>query len=978
MVTSKQKIRYVSWDNIKGILIFLVVLGHFLLNIRDSFWLNNFIFNFIYMFHMGAFVFVSGYFSKSENSSSFNSLLNYIIAYVILQSGFIFWQFPNINSGSLFEPLYSAWYILALVIWRISTPYLSKIKYILPILYVASLFSIFNPNINMQFGIIKIIAFYPFFMLGFLFKKEHLDKIINISKVKKVIIALIAIFFAIIIGIFSFKVFNTGYMDLIPTIYKLSDTNMNNFYSRICIYLVGIFAIISMLFLSIEKKLPIITKMGENSFVIYLLHRPIVLAMSGSLLMYGGYSQFFIALFFSLTLCIITGSDRISHLLKSFINNCANAFSKDSTTESKTILLYRSFIIFLILMSLLVPLKYKHFTVYNKTHNDSSSQVSKDIKYRIMSDSLENKIQNSFKILFTGDLILLEDQVKRAYNGKNYDFSEYFRYTKEYIEKADLAIGVLEGPFGGNKIKYSQSNFGDGKKLYINFPDEFADSIKDAGFDIVTTANNHLLDTGLSGSLRTIDVLNEKRINYVGSYQNIEQKNQNRVKLIEKDGLKIAILAYTYGINNYTTEHLYNDTTLGYITNFIPNIESKLFTKAKKDIENDFKIAKKYKPDLIIVLPHWGTQFENNPDKNQLAWQKIFINYGADIILGCHTHSVQPVYIKNNKLTLFSPGNFANIYREHNGDASMMVEVYIDRNTKKVFSGAIIPMWTQSLIKGNYKALPIYDIFNNNLANQVSTHEQNYIESVLKHITKFALNNELDFKIILPKYYFDENGFIRTKSPKLKIDDTLKNKFYRLLTNSKNVCFIGDSITDGTKNGGIPWYEPIEYLVKGKVSNISWGGETSVMLLYKNHLRKIVSQDADTYVIAIGTNDIRYQNSEICAMTKTEYINNLQKLRDEIIKKNKNAKFVFISPWYSTDGDKISVPAYNQRLEINKLYSETLRAWCKKNNDIYVNPNKYIKSILDKYPNSDYLLDAIHPNGSSGVRLYSEAVLRYQ
>lgn len=974
-MTSNKNIRYDYWDNIKGFLIFLVVFGHFLLGIKDCYELNNLMFNIIYSFHMSAFVFVSGYFSKSENSRTFNSLIYYIMSYLILQSGFIFWNYINAENGSLFEPLYSSWYLLALVVWRISITYIERIRYILPILIIISLFSIFYPNINMQFGIIKIIAFYPFFMLGYLLKKEHVEKIIAFTKIKKISIALFTTMLAIIVGIFSFKFFNTAYTDLVPVIYPQDSTNANNLYSRISIYIVSFLVIITMLLLSFEKKIPIITKLGKNSFTIYFLHRTITLLMSSFLLLLDGNIQLIVSFLLSLIICIIIGSDRVDHCLKAFIDNCVDAFSKNKTVELKKYIVCRLFMAFIFLISLFISLNF-NITSLNVDRENYFSPETENVIYRVIDDKLHNKIENSLKILFTGDLILLEDQVKRAYNGKTYDFSEYFKYANKYIKNADFAIGVLEGPFGGNTINYSQSNYDDGKLLYINFPNEFANSIKDAGYDLVTTANNHILDVGLSGHIKTIKVLNKSNIDYIGSYKNIQDKNKNRVKVIEKDGIKIAILAYTYGINNYITEDLYNDSNLSYITNFLPNVDSKLFNNAKKDIEKDFKIAKKYNPDLIIVIPHWGTQFEDTPDKNQLAWQKIFINYGADIILGCHTHSVQPVYIKNNKFTLFSPGNFANIYHEYNGDASMMVEIYIDRKTKKVFSGAIIPMWTQSLIKGNYRAIPIYEIFNNEeLSRQISTYELKHIESVLKHITKIALNTEIDFKMIVPKYYFDEKGFIRTMSAELKINKLLKNKFYNILINSKNVCFIGDSITQGTKNGGIPWYEPIKYLIKGEVSNVSWGGETSLTLLNKNHLRKIISKNADTYIIAIGTNDIRYQNNEICALSKEEYINNLKILRNEINKKNNKAKFVFIAPWYSTDGDKLSIPSYAQRLKINKIYSEALEKWCKGNKDTYINPNMHIKNILDKYPNSEYLLDAIHPNGFSGVKLYSEAVL---
>lgn len=185
-----------------------------------------------------------------------------------------------------------------------------------------------------------------------------------------------------------------------------------------------------------------------------------------------------------------------------------------------------------------------------------SHKNTRDTIYRVMDSKMEEKYNNSFRILFCGDLILLEDQVKNAYNGKGYDFSPCFEYTTKYISSANYAVGVLEGPLGGTGKRYSQSNFDDEKELYLNFPDEYADTIKAAGFDLVTTANNHLLDMGEQGVDRTIRVLKEKGLNFIGSYLNIAQKEAEQIKIVERDGIRMAFLAYTYGINNHETEEI--------------------------------------------------------------------------------------------------------------------------------------------------------------------------------------------------------------------------------------------------------------------------------------------------------------------------------------------------------------------------------------------------------------------------------------
>ena len=114
-----------------------------------------------------------------------------------------------------------------------------------------------------------------------------------------------------------------------------------------------------------------------------------------------------------------------------------------------------------------------------------------------------------------------------------------------------------------------------------------------------------------------------------------------------------------------------------------------------------------------------------------------------------HTHSVQPAMVNtigNKKTyTLYCPGNYANVYREHNGDASLLAEVYVDRATKKILGGAIIPMWTRATLAGNYRPLPVREILTNDaLRRTVSTFELEKISHILKHITRVVLGTELN------------------------------------------------------------------------------------------------------------------------------------------------------------------------------------------------------------------------------------------
>ena len=132
---------------------------------------------------------------------------------------------------------------------------------------------------------------------------------------------------------------------------------------------------------------------------------------------------------------------------------------------------------------------------------------------------------------------------------------------------------------------------------------------------------------------------------------------------------------------------------------------------------------------------------------------------------------------------------------------------------------------------------------------------------------------------------------------------------------------------------------------------------------------------ANLYVIALGTNDIRYRNESTCAMTSSQYVSKIDTLRKQIKKKSANAKFVFIAPWYSTDGDPYSKLSFKDKTSMTESYSSALANYCSNNNYGFINANDYIKSMLTYNPDRKFLLDHIHPNASEGVIMYSQAVL---
>ena len=595
-----------------------------------------------------------------------------------------------------------------------------------------------------------------------------------------------------------------------------------------------------------------------------------------------------------------------------------------------------------------------------------------------MTAEQKSAFDNAFRITFAGDLILLEDQVKRAYNGTGYDFTDVFEYAAPYISAADYAIGVFEGPMAGEEVGYTSSNYDDGKELYLNFPDSFAEAVKNAGFDLVTTANNHVLDKGEDGALRTLDVLDKLGLDHTGSYKSTEAKQKEHIKSVERDGIKMVFLSYTYG-SNYTDNSVLIDGELSYITSVISGTEGEQFERSKRGVEQDFEDAKALSPDLIIVLPHIGTQFSNSPDSEQEVWFNIFKENGADIILGDHPHVVEPAAIEKyngkNVFAAYCPGNFANIYRAHQGDTSMLVDVYIDRSTKQVIGGSVVPLYTHARADGNFRAVPIYDIMNDaELRSQLTTDDIERAARSNDIITNVVFGHEMDITSVTERYYFNEEGFIRSKAAGLELTDEMRSGLlYSSIAAADSVCFIGDSVTEGTKNGGCPWYEPIEaYFPDKKILNYSKGGCT---VSYMTERADEIPA-ADLYVIALGTNDVRYRDKSTCAMTAEDYVSGINELKTGLSAASPSAGFVFIAPWYSTDGDRYCPMSFSEKTALNDEYCIALEEYCKNNSIGFINANGYIKNALLTAPDRRYLLDHIHPNPSEGVRLYSEAALK--
>ena len=190
------------------------------------------------------------------------------------------------------------------------------------------------------------------------------------------------------------------------------------------------------------------------------------------------------------------------------------------------------------------------------------------------------------------------------------------------------------------------------------------------------------------------------------------------------------------------------------------------------------------------------------------------------------------------------------------------------------------------------------------------------------------------------------------------------SELFEDMQSGKSVCFIGDSITEGTETRLTPWYRPMERYIEGDVSNFSHFGWTTSDIAYR--IDDIPA--ADIYIFAIGINDILFQDIRPAATTPEEYTENLDTVISSIRKSSPDAKIYFIAPWPFVN--------YPEEMTMRReAYSDALHTWCDDNGFIFIDPTPFILSVIEGDNGADYMKDDIHPNRERGCGLYSYAVL---
>ena len=299
-----------------------------------------------------------------------------------------------------------------------------------------------------------------------------------------------------------------------------------------------------------------------------------------------------------------------------------------------------------------------------------------------------------------------------------YNFDHQLADIKPIISTYDLAYYNQETILGGKKL---------GLSTYprFNSPEEVGDAFINAGFNLVSLANNHTLDRGEQAILNSINYWQNKPVMTAGSYSSKDDSLRSHIN--EKNGITYAFFAYTDLTNGLKTpkgkEYLVN-----------------VFNKEK--VTNDIN-AIKNQVDVIIVAMHWGNEYTHTPTKTQTEEAEFLSSLGINIIIGSHPHVIEPIEHINDTVVIYSLGNFISgqegLMKKIGLLASLEIHKTVQNNKKTITINNIKGdlLYTYHNNHQNYRVIPFAKL-NNNLLNDYQNIKTTY-EAIINKNDKSIL-----------------------------------------------------------------------------------------------------------------------------------------------------------------------------------------------------------------------------------------------
>ena len=334
--------------------------------------------------------------------------------------------------------------------------------------------------------------------------------------------------------------------------------------------------------------------------------------------------------------------------------------------------------------------------------NQAAQNTGNDVQPQATAQTQNAQTQNgnssglrSARIRNVGDFVIHEAIYKQAKKLAQstgteypYNFAPMLNLIRDVLENADLTVANVDGPMGGEKYyKYGYSGY-----PQFNTPPYLMYALKDAGVDMLTLANNHMLDTWYDGLMAEIENVETAGLWHVGANRSSEEKN--KPVIYEVNGIKIGFMNYTVSLNSMETQKSLNPNALAFGVNATRN----------SDVTVDAKALQSAGADVIVCYMHWGTEYED-VDSNQQTLAKTLVQAGVDVIIGGHPHIVQPAKWltgtnqfgeTQRTLCLYSMGNFLSDQRQKPRDGGIIFDFTIQEQADgsfEIVSPSYLPTW---------------------------------------------------------------------------------------------------------------------------------------------------------------------------------------------------------------------------------------------------------------------------------------------
>ena len=385
--------------------------------------------------------------------------------------------------------------------------------------------------------------------------------------------------------------------------------------------------------------------------------------------------------------------------------------------------------------------KHESFNDSKQSHDPSNKSVESDNTGTDQTATIQtdpaNEVENLkfIHIMAVGDIMMHIPQVNSGKTKHGYNFDHFYKEVAPLFAEADLVYGNLETTLSGEEEKYS------GYPLF-NSPDAVADSLANAGFDIITTANNHSLDRGEKGLIRTLDQLDRVGLKATGTFRTAEEREQ--ILMVNENDIQIATLAYTYGTNGI---HVPKEKP--YLINLLD----------QESMKRDIELAKKQGAELVVVVLHFGQEYQRKPNEVQKEWVNFLFASGADIILGSHPHVVQEYEHrqwttaageKKEGVVIYSLGNFISNQREEPTDIGGILSIKVKKlgSTLQFEHVEFIPTWVHRYFqegKREYTVLPMAHMLSKRSYPALNDQDYQVLEQRYQEMTKHVTAGKKPF-----------------------------------------------------------------------------------------------------------------------------------------------------------------------------------------------------------------------------------------